>query len=266
MLGLLLSLSFHSFIDRMNPMRRSSLTNLHFMASSRKKGKTSKHVLRPKRYHESRSSLVCDKRDCVCYNFAKEWSKLVTFAHQAILDPADSLREVNIWSVKSINEQLLVKLIDNGRAEVLVRLCQRQLVRCYPGGNRADSDNLDPSLAWSLGCNFAALNYQTHDLPFQRMFAYFTPAVGFRLRPDFLNDPMVEFAPSWTAQEVLSRPTQVVSAPRGATITIVSGQQLRFPSTGERGHDEIIDPYVHCQVVPLAFLVVVDVHTDSWAT
>eukprot|EP00980_Cylindrotheca_fusiformis_P023799 scaffold11028_cov73-Cylindrotheca_fusiformis.AAC.1 len=37
------------------------------------------------------------------------------------------------------------------------------MTRTYPAGVRVDSSNYNPMLAWSLGCQMVALNFQTSD-------------------------------------------------------------------------------------------------------
>lgn len=135
----------------------------------------------------------------------------------------------------------------------LVRLCQRQLVRCYPGGSRVDSDNMDASLAWAAGCHVAAMNFQTHDLGFQKQLGLFPRAdMGYIRRPAFLSDSHVEFSPSWTAAEVIARPAHAVAAPRTYVVVVVSAQQLRtspgLSAAGELDRAAVVDPYVHIQV------------------
>jgi len=39
------------------------------------------------------------------------------------------------------------------------------LTRTYPAGKRVDSSNYNPTLAWSMGCQLVALNFQTSDAP-----------------------------------------------------------------------------------------------------
>ena len=40
---------------------------------------------------------------------------------------------------------------------------QQHMSRTYPAGSRVDSSNYNPLLAWSVGCQMVALNFQTQD-------------------------------------------------------------------------------------------------------
>lgn len=41
----------------------------------------------------------------------------------------------------------------------------RHMTRTYPAGARVDSSNYNPVLAWAVGCQLVALNFQTNDIP-----------------------------------------------------------------------------------------------------
>ena len=86
----------------------------------------------------------------------------------------------------------------------------RHLLRCYPNRRRVTSQNFDPSLAWSMGAQMVALNFQTNDLAMWLNRGKFVAngGCGFVRKPEYLIDPSVP-APS--------EPTRVL------TITIIAG-------------------------------------------
>ena len=71
------------------------------------------------------------------------------------------------------------------------RLSRRINVRTYPAGSRVDSSNYDPRLAWSMGCQMVALNFQTPDRPMHLNMSKFEEngRAGYVLKPDFLRLP-----------------------------------------------------------------------------
>mmetsp|Transcript_6403 Transcript_6403/g.16314 ORF Transcript_6403/g.16314 Transcript_6403/m.16314 type:complete len:221 (-) Transcript_6403:203-865(-) len=70
---------------------------------------------------------------------------------------------------------------------------ERHLLRCYPGGLRVMSDNYDPSPAWSVGAQMAALNFQANDKPTWLNRGKFAAngGCGFIRKPRYLIDPSV---------------------------------------------------------------------------
>ena len=71
-----------------------------------------------------------------------------------------------------------------GRASMVVHN-SLALTRIYPDGIRQDSSNMDPSIAWSMGCHMVCLNYQTWDLYMRLNFAKFllNGSCGYILKP-----------------------------------------------------------------------------------
>ena len=68
---------------------------------------------------------------------------------------------------------------------------ERHLLRCYPAGHRVMSDNYDPSLAWSVGAQMVALNFQANDKPTWLNRGKFAAngGCGFIRKPKYLIDP-----------------------------------------------------------------------------
>jgi hypothetical protein len=105
------------------------------------------------------------------------------------------------------------------------------MTRTYPAGARVDSSNYNPVVAWAMGCQMVALNFQTSDSPLM------------------LNDG--RFLQNGGCGYVLKPPAVLGTAPRGRTTTpatallkirVVSGTCLPKPNGDTVG--ETIDPYV----------------------
>lgn len=65
----------------------------------------------------------------------------------------------------SISETKITKLVNRGGALDWRRYNQTHMTRTYPAGTRLDSSNYNPVLAWSMGCQIVALNFQASDSP-----------------------------------------------------------------------------------------------------
>ncbi|CAF3653024.1 unnamed protein product [Rotaria sordida] len=74
---------------------------------------------------------------------------------------------------------------------------QRQLSRIYPRGTRFDSSNYNPYLFWPVGCQMAALNYQTLDTPMQVNLGLFSfnRGCGYLEKPSSLCQSTGSFDP-----------------------------------------------------------------------
>ena len=70
---------------------------------------------------------------------------------------------------------------------------EKHILRCYPAGHRIMSDNYDPSLAWSVGAQMVALNFQANDQPMwlNRGKFLFNGGCGYIRKPKYLLDRSV---------------------------------------------------------------------------
>jgi len=68
-------------------------------------------------------------------------------------------------SMHSIGESKITKILDKSSANVPLwrEYNVNHLTRTYPAGVRVNSSNYNPTLAWSVGCQLVALNFQTND-------------------------------------------------------------------------------------------------------
>jgi phosphatidylinositol phospholipase C, delta len=67
----------------------------------------------------------------------------------------------------SIGETKIMKIIGKDAANTTLwrHYNAFHLTRTYPAGTRVDSSNYNPTLAWAVGCQLVALNFQTWDTP-----------------------------------------------------------------------------------------------------
>ncbi|KAI2497087.1 Phosphatidylinositol-specific phospholipase C [Fragilaria crotonensis] len=65
----------------------------------------------------------------------------------------------------SISEAKITKLVNKGGAMEWRLYNGTHMTRTYPAGTRVDSSNYNPILAWSMGCQIVAMNFQAADSP-----------------------------------------------------------------------------------------------------
>jgi hypothetical protein len=106
---------------------------------------------------------------------------------------------------------------------------QTHMSRTYPAGARVDSSNYNPLLAWSVGCQMVALNFQTQDSFLRLNDGRFREngSCGYVLKPSAL---MIKDGYSDT------------TSPLKLSVKVLSGSCLPKPK-GQRTRD-CIDPYV----------------------
>ena len=99
------------------------------------------------------------------------------------------------------------------------------MTRTYPAGARVNSSNYNPMLAWSMGCQLVALNFQTPDTPLLLNVGRFHQGNngGYILKPSTVMG--IE-----------------ASSPKNIKLSVVSGHCLPKPHGDQKG--ERIDPYV----------------------
>lgn len=110
---------------------------------------------------------------------------------------------------------------------------QTHMSRTYPAGSRVDSSNYNPLLAWSTGCQMAALNFQTQDGFLRLNDGRFRENgnCGYVLKPSSLmSDDDIEGTPAAVR----------------LSIRVLSGSCLPKPKGLRNG--DCIDPYVKVAV------------------
>lgn len=104
----------------------------------------------------------------------------------------------------------------------------RMMARIYPKGTRIGSSNYNPALAWSMGAQVVALNYQTWDDDMRLNDGMFSlnKSYGYVLKPKYLRDTTCG-----------AKPTQCT-----IRVKVMCGTQIPKPSLQKKG--DIVDPYV----------------------
>eukprot|EP00123_Amoebidium_parasiticum_P015394 comp22947_c1_seq1/m.36388 comp22947_c1_seq1/g.36388 ORF comp22947_c1_seq1/g.36388 comp22947_c1_seq1/m.36388 type:complete len:869 (-) comp22947_c1_seq1:38-2644(-) len=164
---------------------------------------------------------------------APELSEVVTHVQGVhFYDFATSKVKEHYYQMSSFGESKTEKLAQDSPNE-FIEYNERQLSRIYPGGQRVNSSNYDPTFAWNVGCQIVALNYQTHDRGMQLLRGRFRAngGTGYVLKPSRLITLPVADSP--TGNKTLR-------------IKIISGNRIPKPKLKETG--EIIDPYVKIEI------------------
>jgi hypothetical protein len=131
-----------------------------------------------------------------------------------------------------LDEKHLIKLSEEDPVQ-LVRQTAWRILRSYPGVLRQDSSNPNPVLAWTVGVQMVAMNYQTSDDMMALNYGKFLDngGCGYVLKPDYLIK--TEFNPYHSLNNLDQHLIY--------TITVISGQFL--PRSDAKTKD-IPDPYV----------------------
>ena len=130
----------------------------------------------------------------------------------------------------SIGETKIVKILNQSASNSSLwrEYNTKHMTRTYPAGTRVDSSNYNPIIAWSMGCQLVALNFQTCDTPL------------------LLNDG--RFRQNGQCGYVLKPPSVLglcpvqLSKPVTVKVRVLSGSCLPKPEGSKVG--ETIDPYV----------------------
>ena len=101
------------------------------------------------------------------------------------------------------------------------------MTRTYPAGTRVDSSNYSPLVAWSVGCQLVALNFQTTDTALLLNDGRFRQngGCGYVLKP-----------------HSILQPTETPVFPWKLQVRVLRGSCLPKPRGSKQG--EITDPYV----------------------
>jgi phosphatidylinositol phospholipase C, delta len=158
-----------------------------------------------------------------------ELAKLTLF-HGTKFKSFDKSIDLPPSHMHSIGETKIPKIIQKEYSNAVQwrEYNQRHMTRTYPAGTRVDSSNYSPMLAWSVGSQLVALNFQTPDTPLVLNDGLFRQSggCGYVLKPSSVMG---------TVQGGLPTPIHL-------TIRVVSGSCL--PKPGGCTNGEIIDPYV----------------------
>lgn len=112
------------------------------------------------------NTAVASKEDAKVPEVVKELAALTLLHGTKYKDFAKSIGEPRSH-MHSISETKMAKILSKTSSNTpMWRLYNvHHLTRTYPAGSRMDSSNYNPLLAWSMGCQMVALNFQTSDPP-----------------------------------------------------------------------------------------------------
>jgi phosphatidylinositol phospholipase C delta len=168
------------------------------------------------------------------HGVAPELARLSLFHGHKLLDWENSTRAPNYF-MHSFSENKVRSHCRRKESHQWIGHNQTHMSRTYPAGSRVDSSNYNPLLAWSMGCQMVALNFQTQDAFLRLNDGRFRENgnCGYVLKPPSLlqKDATVN------AQPVNAQPNPV-----RLSVRVLSGSCLPKPK-GERVGD-CIDPYI----------------------
>lgn len=168
----------------------------------------------------------------VKHGVAPELASLTLFHGHKLKTFEESHRTLTYY-MHSFSESKVRSKCRHGLSLQWTKYNQRHMSRTYPAGSRLDSSNYNPMLAWSVGCQMVALNFQTQDAYLRLNDGRFRENgnCGYVLKPSSL---------------LLKDSLGQSSNPVLLTITVLSGNCLPKPK-GLRSGD-CIDPYVKATV------------------
>ncbi|XP_062504200.1 inactive phospholipase C-like protein 2 isoform X2 [Corticium candelabrum] len=169
-------------------------------------------------------------------------SKLVTYVQSVhFRNFQESAENAKYYHMSSFTEGSMGKLASGSSAEY-VNYNKRQLSRIYPAGTRVNSSNYNPQVAWNVGCQIVALNYQTdcEEMDLNQGRFQINGKSGYVLKPEILRTEVSHV-------DVNGKHPIPGVLPQLMTIKVISGQQVpKPPGSGAKG--EVIDPFVSVQV------------------
>lgn len=199
-------------------------------------------------FNKARTHADLQLRSQKKMNIAKELSDLIVYCSTASFDKSierswgdtHNSKELCSISESKIDSYISYKnsKINEENYQKLVKFNKFQLSRIYPKGNRFDSSNFNPHWSWLCGCQLVSLNYQTGDKNLQLNNGLFRQngRCGYVLRPDFLNDPALNYNP-FSRQSI-----EAHDEPLTLSIFISGGQHLAY------GGKNIASPYVEVEI------------------
>lgn len=162
------------------------------------------------------------------YNVAPQLARLTLLHGHKLQSFEESIRSPSHF-MHSFSENKVRSYCRSKSAYRWIEHNQSHMSRTYPAGARVDSSNYNPLLAWSVGCQMVALNFQTQDAFLRLNDGRFRENgnCGYVLKPSSLM-----------MKDGLSE----VAAPLKLSVKVLSGSCLPKPK-GQRTGD-CIDPYV----------------------
>ncbi|OCT61019.1 1-phosphatidylinositol 4,5-bisphosphate phosphodiesterase delta-4-like [Xenopus laevis] len=182
-----------------------------------------------KRAKKSKERLSQELSDCVIYCKSVPF---VSFQH--------SRSHYTLYEMSSVTEYKARKLVREPGND-FVQHNAWQLMRVYPTGLRTDSSNYNPQDMWNVGCQMAALNFQTAGVEMDLNDGLFrqNACCGYVLKPSFMRHVETTFNPDQP------QGTEGYS-PVNLSILVISAQQL--PKVENKKEGSIVDPLVRVEI------------------
>ncbi|CAF0759543.1 unnamed protein product [Brachionus calyciflorus] len=180
-----------------------------------------------------------DDVDDESYEEIKELEDVITVIQNASFKGIEfALNNYSKGKSSSLSEPKCNKLLEEERAQDIIKYTANFCTKVYPAFYRQDSTNLKPLDYWIYGFQIAALNFQTDDLSMDLNDALFADngGCGYVLKPRILTDPTLGFDPL---------DIRTMRNKMKFKIKIISAQNL--PTNSELIKD-ISDPYVSIKI------------------
>ena len=168
------------------------------------------------------------------FGVSPELARLTLFHGHKFISWEESSKAPTYY-MHSFSESKVRSRLRHKEANMWVVFNQTHMSRTYPAGSRVDSSNYNPLLAWSAGCQMAALNFQTPDAFLRLNDGRFREngSCGYVLKPPSLllkDDAFGDTAPNPVRLSIRALAGSCIPKPRGTR------------------HGDCIDPYVRVAV------------------
>nr|AXS78273.1 1-phosphatidylinositol-4,5-bisphosphate phosphodiesterase beta-1 [Anisakis simplex] len=193
--------------EELNDEKASEQAEEEFM---RRAGLISQGSLEEKVSSSESDMIATELSDLV--NYVRAMGKLTSFEISESKQMSSELFSMTETRAYELVKQNPVEFVNHNK---------RQITRVYPKGKRVDSSNFWPIKFWNCGCQMAAVNMQTPDVPFQMNSAFFEQngRSGYVLKPNLMRKPDAKFNPFETR-------TMDLVVPAYLSVTVISAQML----------------------------------------
>jgi hypothetical protein len=168
-----------------------------------------------------------------------ELAKL-TLLHGHKLKKFETSIEAQSNHMHSIGETKITRLLEKSGSNAALwrKYNVNHMSRTYPAGTRITSSNYNPTVAWAMGCQLVALNFQTNDSPLLLNDGRFLQngKCGYVLKPASVMGSDKAF---WAG--IMG--SDKASSSKKVSIRVLSASCLPRPTT-QNIADEIVDPFV----------------------
>lgn len=177
------------------------------------------------------SEVQTARANVVKHGVAPELASLTLF-HGHKLNSFDQSSRTLTYNMHSFSENKVRSHCRHKLSSMWTLYNQTHMSRTYPAGSRLDSSNYNPMLAWSVGCQMVALNFQTEDAFLRLNDGRFRENgnCGYVLKPTSL----------------MTKRLNTSLRPATLSIRVLSGSCLPKPNGLRNG--DCIDPYVKVAV------------------